>query len=80
MDTPHDVQDLMQSLRQLDVFPGLVAKAEEILSAKVSDIGEWIELAVALRERRDFHAALKTYDTAMRRFPSYRRRRGRGCS
>jgi len=45
MDTPHDVQELMEILRQLDVFPGLVAKAEEILSAKASDIGEWIELA-----------------------------------
>jgi len=46
-----------------------VAKADEILSAKASDIGEWIELAVALLKRGDFHAALETYDTAMQRFP-----------
>lgn len=49
MNPPRDVQELIQSLRELDIHPGLVAKGEEILSAKASDIGEWIEFAVALR-------------------------------
>ena len=67
---PTDVQDLMESLRQLGIDQGLVTRAEEILSAKAEDIGEWIKLAVALRERGEFpHAALETYDLAMRRFP-----------
>jgi tetratricopeptide (TPR) repeat protein len=69
MNMPTDVQDLMESLRQLGIDQGLVTRAEEILSAKAEDIGEWIELAVALRERGEFHAALETYDSAMRRFP-----------
>lgn len=68
MNMPADVQDLMKSFRQLGIHSGLTAKAEEILSVKTGDIGEWIELAVALRERREFHAALETYDSAMRRF------------
>jgi len=67
--TPGDVHDLIECLRELGVHAGLVAKAEEILSARSGDIGEWIELAVALRERRELYAALETYDTAMRRFP-----------
>lgn len=69
MTAPTDVRDLLESFRQLGIQPGLVAKAEEILSVKASDIGEWIELAVALRERGEFHAALETYDCAMLRFP-----------
>jgi tetratricopeptide (TPR) repeat protein len=69
MNIPNDVQELMESLRQLGIDRRLAAQAKEILSAKAGDIGEWIELAVALRERREFHAALETYDLAMRRFP-----------
>jgi tetratricopeptide (TPR) repeat protein len=69
MQSPVDVHNLMLSLLELDVDRGLVAKAEGILTAKADDIGEWIELAFALRQRGDFHGALETYDVAMQRFP-----------
>ena len=70
MNPPPDVRALMQVLLELGVDSDLVAKAEEVLSEKADDIGEWIELAYALRQRREFHGALETYDAAMQRFPN----------
>ena len=69
MAIPKDVEALLGTLRDLGVDAALVAKAGEILGRKADDIGEWNELAVALRQREQYHAALVTFDAALRRFP-----------
>ncbi|UCE49215.1 MAG: tetratricopeptide repeat protein [Phycisphaerales bacterium] len=69
MTIPKDVERLLATLLQLRVDEAIVAKAREILGHKAEDIGEWIELAVALREREEFDAALAAYDAAIQRFP-----------
>lgn len=68
MTTPEDVESLLATLLQLGVNRALVASAREILGAKPNDLGEWNELAVALRKREEYDAAVVTYDTAIRRF------------
>jgi tetratricopeptide (TPR) repeat protein len=69
MTIPEDLERLFATLLELGVNEALVAKAQEILSHKAEDIGEWNELAVALRKREEYHAAVVTYDAAIRRFP-----------
>lgn len=69
MTIPEDVERLLATLLQLGVNEALVAKAQEILGHKAEDLGEWNELAVALRKREEYDAALATYDAAIRRFP-----------
>lgn len=69
MTIPEDVESLFATLLQLGTDEALVEKAREILGHKAEDIGEWIELAVVLREREEHDAALATYDAAIRRFP-----------
>jgi tetratricopeptide (TPR) repeat protein len=66
---PADIEALAGHLLELKVDEGLVAKARAVLTENAHDIGEWIELAVALRERGEYDAALATYDAAMARFP-----------
>jgi tetratricopeptide (TPR) repeat protein len=69
MTIPEDVEILLATLLQLRVNEAIVAKAREILGYKAEDIGEWIELAVALRKRKEYDAALAIYDAAIQRFP-----------
>lgn len=69
MTVPQDVESLLATLLQLGVDTALVARAKEILAPKADDLTEWDELAVALRKREQYNAAVVTYDAAIRRFP-----------
>src|SRR5687767_7086969 len=67
---PEDVESLISTLFNLNIDNALVLKAQDLLTQNAGDLGKWNELAIALRQRKEYHAALVTYDTATLRFPN----------
>src|SRR5688572_20344047 len=66
---PKDVENLIKTLSDLNIDKTLIKKAQEILSKKADDILAWNGLGITLSDRKNYDAALVTFDIALLRFP-----------
>ena len=67
-DIPSDVASLADDLLALGTDDGLVDMARQAIGGEPDEPGYWLELAKVLRQRGEYDAALRVYDTAGWRF------------